>query len=363
MSMPSCFTPGGAAHVRSHRWRSVLYSFNNINVCRLSRSDKWNCDHYNNKDNPLSQVKCNEQPNRVEIYEKTVEVLEPEVTKLMNFMHFQVFKIMCWGGLDFFCIKADLTRGPDGASLAAHSDRPLLRRGPPSVSHGAQEGLCLRGISADSGEVHQHVCRARWAEEHEMQRQERPLRLQTVFWSTDDLTCWFELSSYPDRHQMAAAPSSVKLWQWNQLSAQVMYSLSYGCFPGMFPSRSWTEWMCPLLRAAQFLRKMSEPSSIQESQNLSMFLANHNKITQVGHGSLCCHCVLNLLCHRQHCASPLTHPLPHPVPAAAARGDKRVRGAVGRHRQPVCGLLREQDVPHTQWETHAAQSMWRPSDL
>lgn len=35
-------------------------------------------------------------------------------------------------------------------------------------------------------------------------------------------------------------------------------------------------------RAAQFLRKMSEPSSIQESQNLSMFLANHNKITQVG---------------------------------------------------------------------------------
>lgn len=36
------------------------------------------------------QVKCNEQPNRVEIYEKTVEVLEPEVTKLMNFMYFQV---------------------------------------------------------------------------------------------------------------------------------------------------------------------------------------------------------------------------------------------------------------------------------
>ncbi|KAG7228722.1 hypothetical protein INR49_008500 [Caranx melampygus] len=36
-----------------------------------------------------SMVKCNEQPNRVEIYEKTVEVLEPEVTKLMNFMYFQ----------------------------------------------------------------------------------------------------------------------------------------------------------------------------------------------------------------------------------------------------------------------------------
>ncbi|KAL7983777.1 hypothetical protein Chor_000653 [Crotalus horridus] len=35
-----------------------------------------------------------------------------------------------------------------------------------------------------------------------------------------------------------------------------------------------------LERAAQFLRKMADPQSIQESQNLSMFLANHNKITQ-----------------------------------------------------------------------------------
>ncbi|XP_045140639.1 cytoplasmic FMR1-interacting protein 2 [Echinops telfairi] len=38
----------------------------------------------------IPQVKCNEQPNRVEIYEKTVEVLEPEVTKLMKFMYFQI---------------------------------------------------------------------------------------------------------------------------------------------------------------------------------------------------------------------------------------------------------------------------------
>lgn len=47
-------------------------------------------------------------------------------------------------------------------------------------------------------------------------------------------------------------------------------------------------------RAAQFLRKMADPQSIQESQNLSMFLANHNKITQVrpvslhAIGILCC---------------------------------------------------------------------------
>lgn len=39
-------------------------------------------------------------------------------------------------------------------------------------------------------------------------------------------------------------------------------------------------------RAAQFLRKMADPQSIQESQNLSMFLANHNRITQAGAFSL-----------------------------------------------------------------------------
>lgn len=50
----------------------------------MSKSSKCN-DLFN-----CPQVKCNEQPNRVEIYEKTVEVLEPEVTKLMNFMYFQV---------------------------------------------------------------------------------------------------------------------------------------------------------------------------------------------------------------------------------------------------------------------------------
>lgn len=38
----------------------------------------------------IPQVKSNEQANRSEIYEKTVKVLEPEVQKLMNFMHFQV---------------------------------------------------------------------------------------------------------------------------------------------------------------------------------------------------------------------------------------------------------------------------------
>ena len=39
----------------------------------------------------IPQPKSNEQPNRVEIYEKTVEVLAPEVNKLLNLMYFQVF--------------------------------------------------------------------------------------------------------------------------------------------------------------------------------------------------------------------------------------------------------------------------------
>ncbi|EEC12934.1 hypothetical protein IscW_ISCW009439, partial [Ixodes scapularis] len=40
--------------------------------------------------------KSNEQPNRVEIYEKTVEVLAPEVNKLLNFMYFQA--VESWEG-------------------------------------------------------------------------------------------------------------------------------------------------------------------------------------------------------------------------------------------------------------------------
>jgi len=40
------------------------------------------------------QIKSNEQPNRVEIYEKTVEVLGPQVQKLMTFMYFQVRLIL-----------------------------------------------------------------------------------------------------------------------------------------------------------------------------------------------------------------------------------------------------------------------------
>lgn len=56
----------------------------------------------------IPQPKSNEQPNRVEIYEKTVEVLAPEVNKLLNFMYFQV-RIMNWNLcyliLFFICLQ------------------------------------------------------------------------------------------------------------------------------------------------------------------------------------------------------------------------------------------------------------------
>ncbi|XP_050079381.1 cytoplasmic FMR1-interacting protein [Anopheles maculipalpis] len=46
----------------------------------------------------IPQPKSNEQPNRVEIYEKTVEVLSPEVNKLLNFMYFQRKAIEAFSG-------------------------------------------------------------------------------------------------------------------------------------------------------------------------------------------------------------------------------------------------------------------------
>uniref|UniRef100_A0A672L923 Cytoplasmic FMR1-interacting protein 1 homolog n=1 Tax=Sinocyclocheilus grahami TaxID=75366 RepID=A0A672L923_SINGR len=130
----------------------------------------------------LSQVKCNEQPNRVEIYEKTVEVLEPEVTKLMNFMYFQRTAI------DRFC--------------------------------GEMRRLCHAERRKD------------FVSEAYLLTLGKFINMFAVLDELKNMKC------------------SVK----NDHSAYK--------------------------RAAQFLRKMSEPSSIQESQNLSMFLANHNKITQ-----------------------------------------------------------------------------------
>uniref|UniRef100_A0A3Q2I8P8 Cytoplasmic FMR1-interacting protein n=1 Tax=Equus caballus TaxID=9796 RepID=A0A3Q2I8P8_HORSE len=130
----------------------------------------------------IPQVKCNEQPNRVEIYEKTVEVLEPEVTKLMNFMYFQ---------------------------------------------RNAIERFC--------GEV-RRLC-------HTERRKDFVSEAYLI-------TLGKFINMFAVLDELKNMKCSVK----NDHSAYK--------------------------RAAQFLRKMADPQSIQESQNLSMFLANHNKITQ-----------------------------------------------------------------------------------
>nr|XP_044600538.1 LOW QUALITY PROTEIN: cytoplasmic FMR1-interacting protein 1-like [Equus asinus] len=130
----------------------------------------------------IPQVKCNEQPNRVEICEKTVEVLEPEVTKLMNFMYFQ---------------------------------------------RNAIERFC--------GEV-RRLC-------HTERRKDFVSEAYLI-------TLGKFINMFAVLDELKNMKCSVK----NDHSAYK--------------------------RAAQFLRKMADPQSIQESQNLSMFLANHNKITQ-----------------------------------------------------------------------------------
>lgn len=44
----------------------------------------------------IPQPRSNEQPDRVHIYERTVQVLAPEVDKLLQFMYFQVSdKCLC----------------------------------------------------------------------------------------------------------------------------------------------------------------------------------------------------------------------------------------------------------------------------
>ncbi|XP_039270661.1 cytoplasmic FMR1-interacting protein 2-like [Styela clava] len=129
----------------------------------------------------IPQVRSNEQANRVEIYEKTVQVLEPEVRKLMNFMLFQKRAV------EKFC--AEVKR------------------------------LC-----------------------HQERRKDFVSEAYL-------LTLGKFINMFAVLDALKNMKSSVK----NDYS-------SYR-------------------RAAQFLKKMSDPQSIQESQNLSMFLANHDKIT------------------------------------------------------------------------------------
>lgn len=128
----------------------------------------------------IPQPKSNEQPNRVEIYEKTVEVLSPEVNKLLNFMYFQ-----------------------------------------------------RKAIEAFSGEV-KRLCHA----------EKRKDFVSEAYL----LTLGKFINMFAVLDELKNMKSSVK----NDYSTY--------------------------RRAAQFLKVMSDSHSLQESQNLSMFLATQNKI-------------------------------------------------------------------------------------
>lgn len=115
---------------------------------------------------------------------------------------------------------------------------------------------------------------------------------------------------------------------------------------------------------------MADPQSIQESQNLSMFLANHNKITQVSLNCLLASYLM--LCKSikiklfqfgsnffpgqfNYLTNILLFFFP-PVFAAAVGGDCWLWRAACRYCEFVCGLLWKQNVSNTQWETYAFES-------
>lgn len=149
----------------------------------------------------IPQPKSNEQPNRVEIYEKTVEVLAPEVNKLLNFMYFQV--------------------------------KLLLLIEPPTINWSFCEIFQRKAIEAFSGEV-KRLC-------HSEKRKDFVSEAYL-------LTLGKFINMFAVLDELKNMKSSVK----NDYSTY--------------------------RRAAQFLKVMSDSHTLQESQNLSMFLATQNKI-------------------------------------------------------------------------------------
>ncbi|KAI1287333.1 Cytoplasmic FMR1-interacting protein [Halotydeus destructor] len=142
----------------------------------------------------IPQPKSNEQPNRVEIYEKTVEVLGPEVDKLLAFMYFQ---------------EAAIERLAGEVRRLCHTPS-----GPPQTS-------------GESG----------------------PKKKADIFVSeTYLLTLGKFINMLAVLDELKNMKSSVKN--------------DYATYR----------------RAAQFLKVLSDSASLQESQNLSMFLATQNKI-------------------------------------------------------------------------------------
>lgn len=171
----------------------------------------------------IPQPKSNEQPNRVEIYEKTVEVLGPEVNKLLAFMYFQRQAV------DKFCQEiARLCHSPT-SGMSKHNSMTS------SMSSTSTQGSQLESNSVSSSSL------------ATLKRSQKSTISEFVS-ETYILTLGRFINMFATLDELKNMKSSVKN--------------DYATYR----------------RAAQFLKVLSDPQSLQESQNLSMFLATQNSI-------------------------------------------------------------------------------------
>ena len=175
----------------------------------------------------IPQPKSNEQPNRAEIYEKIVEVLGPEVNKLLAFLYFQRQAV------DKFCQEIARLCTPGGTastnlSIARHASMSS------SLSNNPNHGQPLESsISATN-----------------MATLKRNQKAGVTEFASETylLTLARFINMFATLDELKNMKSSVKN--------------DYATYR----------------RAAQFLKVLSDSQSLQESQNLSMFLAKQNTI-------------------------------------------------------------------------------------
>lgn len=174
----------------------------------------------------IPQPKSHEQPNRVEIYEKTVEVLGPEVNKLLAFMYFQR------NAVEKFCQEVarlcHTTGSGNNGLLSRHSMVSSLS------STSTQSSNYLEGQASSSSIT-------------TLKRNQKSGSSEFVS-ETYLLTLAKFINMFATLDELKNMKSSVKN--------------DYATYR----------------RAAQFLKVLSDAQALQESQNLSMFLATQNKI-------------------------------------------------------------------------------------
>lgn len=164
----------------------------------------------------IPQPKSNEQPNRRDLYDKIVEVLGPEVKKLLSFMYFQK------AAIERFCYEVKRLCPNTGSSVGGGTSNHIGQSG--GHHHPGQS-------DADSSTTKQKKS------------------IGTTFVSESYLlTLGKFINMFAVLDELKNMKSSVKN--------------DYATYR----------------RAAQFLKVLSDSESLQESQSLSMFLALQNKI-------------------------------------------------------------------------------------